>query len=170
MDRRWRPIPADELRVPRTPCQREWTPPAAQDAVILNGMTLGDTTYDYSVELDFTMEDELPGPALPKYAVPQREETMPPLRSRGVGLYEATAWLPQDALGNMHKQQAVESWTTDDWDRINYYVLNKQNIGLGHKLVAVPKDMHAQLFGENEPVVTVLAIEGRRVALLFKRQ
>lgn len=139
------------------------------DAVITNGLVADGEAYEYSIELDLELHGDVPQLMIPKYFEVARQDSSPPLQPRSAGLFEITVWLPHNALGNMHKKQHVESWTTEHWDSINYYLLNRQGIGLGHKLVEIPKATHARLFGEQEPEVSVVTIEGRTVTLLFKR-
>jgi hypothetical protein len=58
-------------------------------------------------------------------------------------------------------RDGVDSWTTDHWDTVNYYVSNKAGLGIGHKLFGIPKPEHRELFGEFEPEADIMSIEGR---------
>ncbi|MDM0068370.1 hypothetical protein [Variovorax sp. J31P207] len=145
-------------------------PETTCDAVILNGLVADGEAYEYSVELDLPLDGDAPTLAVPKFHEAVRQDPDPPLRPRAAGLYEVTVWMPHDALDSMDKKQRVESWTTDHWDSINYYLRNRQGIGLGFKVLDVPKALHADLFGDHEPAVNVMAIDGRAVTLLFKRR
>jgi hypothetical protein len=61
----------------------------------------------------------------------------------------------------MDARKKIHTWTTDGWDTINYYVLNSQGIGLGHKLFSVSKADHARLFGNVAPTANFKSIVGR---------
>ena len=160
---------AVEFRAALSRLEHRSLPQTTCDAVILNGLVADGRMYEYSIELDLEPNGEPPTPAIPKYFKVERRDFEPPLKSQGVGLYEVAAWMPQEALDNMDKRQRVESWTTDHWDTINYYLRNRQGIGLGFKVLAVPKELHRKLFGAGEPEVAVMRVEGRTVTLLFKR-
>ena len=138
------------------------------DAAITKGLVADGEAYEYSIELDLELEGGVPQLVVPQYFEVTRADSSASLQPRGAGLFETTAWLPREAMDNMHKKLRVDSWTTEHWDSINYYLPNRQGIGLGHKLVAIPKTTHARLFGEKEPDASVVTIEGRKVTLLFK--
>ena len=144
-------------------------PPTTCDAAIVNGLVADGKAYDYAIELDLDLLGTLPQLSFPQYPEVVRRDPTPSLQARGVGLFEVTVWLPHAALHDMDQQQRVKSWTTEHWDTVNYYLRNTRGIGLGHKVVSVPKKIHAKLFGDREPQVSVLAIEGRNLTLLFKR-
>lgn len=160
---------AVELRAALARLGQPSLPQTTCDAAIVNGLVADGKAYDYSIELDLDLAGTLPRLSFPQYSEVVRRDSTPPLQGRGVGLFEVTVWLPYAALHDMDKRQRVKSWTTEHWDTVNYYLRNTRGIGLGHKVVAVPKKVHAKLFGDREPEVTVLAIEGRNVTLLFKR-
>jgi len=148
----------DQRSLPQTTC----------DAAVVNGLVADGKAYDYSIELDLELDGDLPRLAIPTYLEVSRRDPAPPLRARGAGLFDVTVWLPHDALHDMDKRQRVEPWTTAHWDSVNYYLRNSRGIGLGHKVVAVPKNLHATWFEDREPEVTVVAVKGRWLTLLFK--
>ena len=90
------------------------------------------------------------------------------LRKQGDGRYLAEVRLAHGTLKTMDKHRRVMSWTTDHWNTINYYLLNRQNTGLGHKLFEIPKDAHAEMFGKNEPEATIESIVGRIALVALK--
>lgn len=160
---------AAELRAALARLDHAHLPQTTCDAVILNGLVADGKAYDYSVELDLDLISTLPQLSFPQFAEVVRRDPTPPLQTRGTGLFEVTVWLPHAAIHDLDNLQRVKSWTTEHWDTVNYYLRNTRGIGLGHKVMAVPKKLHEKLFGDKEPQVTVLAIEGRNVTLLFKR-
>lgn len=82
--------------------------------------------------------------------------------------YRVDVELGDHVVNDMDRHRRVDTWTKDHWDTINYYLLNSRNVGLGHLLFTVPKDIHQKLFGEGEPDATVESIAGRTAVIVLK--
>lgn len=136
------------------------------DAVISNGLKTDDRQYGYSIELDINLEPYAPTQGYPTYPSLDKRDSMPSLCKQDDGRYLIEVRLGQGVREDM--RECVESWTTDHWDEINYYFPNSRNIGLGHKLFAVPKTLHGQLFGEYEPEVLIESLVGRTAVIAMK--
>jgi hypothetical protein len=78
----------------------------------------------------------------------------------GEGKYLVSIELDNYALEDMDKYRRIDTWTTDHWDTINYYLLNSQNIGLGHLLFRIPKDRYGELFGDEDAEAKLESLEG----------
>jgi HIRAN domain-containing protein len=133
-------------------------------AVISAGLEAQDKTYDYIVELDLDLASQPTVSESSAGAIDRRDFNFC-LESQGDGTYLVRVWLGESVLGNMHKSKKIHAWTTEGWDVINYYVLNSQGIGLGHKLFSVPKADHLQLFRNIPPIVSFRSVTGRNAVI-----
>lgn len=133
------------------------------DAVISAGLLTSERSYDYIVELDLDLS-AVPTNVEPTYPVPDRRDTCL-LEYQGDGRYQIDVWLEDGVLENMHKNRVIDTWTTEHWDTINYYVAHTKNCGIGHKLFSVPKKEHYHLFGNALPAAHFLSISGRRAVI-----
>lgn len=138
------------------------------DAAISNGLVTDERTYSYTVELDIDLSLGASTNNSPRYQSLTRREANSALSRRPDGSYVAVVRLGSETIGNLHKQLRTGSWTTDDWTTVNYYIDNKQGIGLGHRILSVPKDENFAMFGEVEPDVVVESIEGRYATVVLK--
>jgi hypothetical protein len=134
------------------------------DAIISGGIETENRVYDYIVELDLDLSTA-PQSENPTYPSIDRRDSTFVLESEGDGKYFVKVWLGEGVLGHMHKRMTIHSWTTDNWDTINYYALNSQGIGLGHKLFSVQKALHLQLFGKSSPVASFRSLNGRNAVI-----
>lgn len=133
-------------------------------AVISAGLEASGKIYDYIIELDFDLSSE-PGISTKAHQEVDRRTSNFPLELQSDGTYLVHVWLGEGVLGHMHKHKKIHAWTTDDWDSINYYVLNSQGIGLGHKLFSISKGTHQRLFGSSIPTVHFKDISGRNATI-----
>lgn len=133
-------------------------------AVISAGLEAQEKIYDYVVELDLDLALQPTAAESQAESVDRRDSNFC-LESQGDGKYLVRVWLGEGVLDNMHKRKKVHAWTTEGWDTINYYVLNSQGIGLGHKLFSVPKADHFRLFGSVAPIVSFKSITGRNAVI-----
>ena len=136
------------------------------DAVISNGLKTDDFQYGYSIELDIAIEPSAPNMGSSTPPRLDRRICTPSLRKQDDGRYLIEVRLGQGVREDM--RESVENWTTEHWDEINYYFPNRKNIGLGHKLFGVPKTVHAQLFGEYDPEVSIESLVGRTAVIAMK--
>lgn len=134
------------------------------DAVITGGIEAPDRDYDYIIELDLELSAG-PKSIQPTYAVVERRDPSCVVQSQDDGRHLVEVWLDEGVLGHMHKRKTIHSWTTDNWDTVNYYVLNSQGIGLGHKLFSIPKREHARLFGRSKPTARFYSLSGRTAVI-----
>ncbi|MHB1953665.1 MAG: HIRAN domain-containing protein [Sulfobacillus sp.] len=133
-------------------------------AVVSAGLEASDRIYDYIIELDFDLSSEPRAPIGTLQGIERRNSDFP-LECQSDDTYLVHVWLGEGVLGYMHKHKKIHSWTTDDWDSVNYYVLNSRGIGLGHKLFSVPKDVHQRYFGSSTPTVEFKSINGRNATI-----
>lgn len=133
----------------------------ACEALITKGYYSNEATYEFAIELDIPKN-----PAPPKL----RTHTTNKLKATSSdfnlnvfsdGTYHITAWLDHYAITDMHPKKRIHTWTTYDWDTVNYYLLNRKGTGLGHKLFAIAKPEHYRLFGNNTPLAEINKINGR---------
>ncbi|HKT27818.1 hypothetical protein, partial [Dyella sp.] len=68
-----------------------------------------------------------------------------------------------------HPKWRTKGWTVDSWATVNYYLSNEKGIGLGFKVLSVPKAEHAQVFGEQPVNAVVEGIERRWVMLRLEK-
>lgn len=139
------------------------------DAVILKGVVAEERQYEYAVELDLTVGGTAPVMGFPKYPKVVRYDELG-LRVVDVGLFGATVWLPHEAMDIADQHQSVYTYANEGWDTVAYFLENKYRIGMGHRLMAESKERHWDLFGDYEPNIEVMKIEGRWMHLLVKRQ
>ena len=143
--------------------------PTTCDAVISNGLLAEERQYSYTIELDIAAEPETaPTLAWPSYPQLSRQDPDPVFHRQEDGGYLVTVRLGHGVLDDMHKRRQMLSWSTENWSTINYYGYNRQGIGLGHKLFAIPKELHQAMFGDAEPDAQVEAIEGRMATVSLR--
>ncbi|MFY2764311.1 hypothetical protein [Arenimonas sp. MALMAid1274] len=134
---------------------------SACDAVISGGMKDGDKQYNYVLELDLDLAAvPTAEPQLTRYAAERVPAQTGPLDDAGPG-YVFRAWLPQGGLGALCSKRSMHSWSAPGWKTVNYYVLSDRRIGLGHKLVSIPKGMHRKWFGAGVANATLVQLDGR---------
>lgn len=138
------------------------------DALITKGLVTEDSQYAYCVELDIGTDPAPESCLQPTWASTQRLDPDPVFQLHEDGSYTTTILLDRDALADADKHLRVDSWTTEHWSSINYYLLNRQHIGLGYRLLGVPKVQHKQMFGTGDAVVTVESIKHRTATLRLR--
>lgn len=139
------------------------------DALITKGLVTEDRQYAYCVELDLGTD---PAPELclqPTWGHAKRLDPDPVFQLQADGSYITTVLLERDALEDADKNLSIDSWTTEHWSTVNYYLVNRQHIGLGHRLFGVPKEQHKQMFGTDDADVTIESIKHRMAAIRLKR-
>jgi hypothetical protein len=134
-------------------------------AAITGGLRTIDRAYEYTIELD--IPDNL---KMHPLSEPMRDEITrvngyAPLIESSNGIYTAKVWIPTPDQNDLHKQRRVHEWTTDAWETVNFYALNRQGIGLGHKLYEIPKAQHARLFHGRATSATLELGDGRFATL-----
>lgn len=140
--------------------------PTTCDATISNGLRTEDKHYSYSIELDIAPEPPRLTAMLPTYTAVVRRDTAPEFAKQEDGRYLVAVRLGPGVLEDM--RDSVESWTTEHWTVINYYLPNRQGIGLGHKLFEIPKAKYAAMFGEFEPDASIESLVGRDAVIALK--
>lgn len=138
---------------------------SACEAVLSDGLVAPDTTYEYTLELDLEMSTDPAPDHLVIHPELHRIDAYPEFKTDSNGDYRFKVWLPHDAIGNLKHDHRAHGWTTDSWSTVNYYLMNRQGIGLGHKVLSVPKAKHGKVFGE-EPVDVVVEDITRRWVML----
>lgn len=133
------------------------------DAVITNGVVLDGNAYSYTIELDFELTDSCrPGTMAPTYPAIVRKSTAGlEFIEKGEDRYHLSVWLPEYSDRDLDNRRDVMDWTTDRWTTINYYLSNRQGIGLGFFAFAIPKEQHRALFGGQMPFVGLLSKKQR---------
>jgi hypothetical protein len=132
-------------------------------AAITNGQRFGTKTYEYTVELDIPdslklfplterMDDELS--TSPGYTSLERSDD---------GSLRAKVWIPVADFSLLDRGLEVDTWTTPEWSTVNFYVSNRQRIGLGYKIYELPKPEYQALLGGRESTLS-LVVNGTRFA------
>lgn len=121
------------------------------DAVISAGITVQEKTYNYTIELDVSNNPTSPARIAPSYPKPDRKDTTAILKPQSNGSYLINVWLGHYVLDDMHEEKRIHMWTAEEWDTINYYMRNRKNAGLGHKLFEISKIEHFKIFGNMVP-------------------
>lgn len=142
---------------------------SACEATLTGGLDIEDRSYDYTLELDLDMSED----PHPEHLVvnPQtvRHPAIPEFKPDEQGVYRFRCWLPRDAVGMLHPQGRTKGWTTDGWDTINYYLANSKGLGLGFKVLSVPKADHARVFGGAPVNAVIEEIKHRWVTLRLEK-
>lgn len=135
------------------------------EAVILNGLRTEDKAYEYSIELDFP--DTLKISTEPVRDINEiiRINGYPPIELQPNGTYSVKVWVPTSNLNDLDKNKTVETWSTEKWNTVNFYALNRQRLGLGFKIYELKKQEYIRFFGETDPEC-LLEIGDTRIALL----
>ena len=142
--------------------------PMTCDAAISKGLATPAKSYSYALELDIDVRiaprpASNSGPA-PRHGIPESD-----LVQQGAGNYVATCWADQYAMEPLRTRPRFHAWRTDHWDMVNYYVENLQGIGLGSKLLGVPLQQHAEIFGEGDADVSLISLTNRWAKLQLRR-
>jgi hypothetical protein len=116
------------------------------DAIIRNGQSFGDKTYEYTILLDLSEESTLSKYPFPTFPDVVRLDPRPPLIPQPDGSLLTTVWVGEVDRGDLHDRLYVDTWTTDSWQTVNFYVANRQQIGLGHKVFELDKNEFQRLF------------------------
>lgn len=143
---------------------------SACEAVLSGGLVAPDTTYDYVLEVDLEMSTAPSPDHLVIHPELHQIDAYPELKKDGKGDYQFKVWLPRDALDNIKSDHRAHGWTTDSWNTVNYYLMNRQGIGLGHKVLSVPKAKHVYVFGEERADVIVEEISRRWITLRLEKK
>lgn len=139
------------------------------EAAISNGRTTADRSYEYTVELDLAPDDY--GISTDRRtAFPQltRLPRYPELVANDDGSFTARVWLPVSTHDWLHKRRSVTRWTTDEWDTVNFYADNHKGIGLGHKVLEIPKQRYQATFGDAELGASLEDLDGRWATLRLR--
>lgn len=142
---------------------------SACEAVLAGGLETTDKTYDYILELDLDMSTNPHPEHLVVHPEMVRHSHDPEFKKDADGAYRFKCWMPHDAVGNLHTELRTKGWTTDSWTTVNYYLSNAQGIGLGFKVLSVPKAKHAKAFGQEPVSAVVEEIKHRWVTLRLEK-
>lgn len=142
---------------------------SACEAVLSGGLVTTDKAYDYILEVDLDMSTDPHPDHLVIHPEMVRHPADPEFKKDADGLYRFKCWIPHDAVGHLHPKQRTKGWTTDSWTTVNYYLSNAQNIGLGFKVLSVPKAKHAKALGEEPVIAVVEEIKRRWVTLRLEK-
>lgn len=139
------------------------------DAMLSGGIETNDKDYAFVLELDLDLSQ---APEVVDAGVDferHRQPANPEFRRDADGVYRFRCWLPGGIDGH-HRKNRTKAWTTPAWDTVNYYLQNAQGIGLGSKLLSVPKEQHRAAFGDGFAEAVVESIDKRWVTLrLYQR-
>ncbi len=139
------------------------------DAIIYNGGIFDGKVYEYTIQLDLPYKHWANLSEIsPTYTLPVRKNGDTDFIKQDDGAFLISAFLPNLTSECLDKDFRVQSWTTDHWTTINYYLLNRQGIGLGFGAFRIPKERHQMMFGDQEPHVFVKSIEGCLWTFLIK--
>lgn len=137
-------------------------------AAITNGLTTRDKKYEYTIELDIP-------DSLKMHTFNNRMDSgltringYASLEKNADESYVTKVWIPTPEFNELHKTQDVQEWTTETWETINYYALNRQGIGLGLKVYELAKPQYAKLFRDGPTSGTLLLEESRFASLCIK--
>jgi hypothetical protein len=134
-------------------------------AAITNGLKTGDKTYDYTIELDIPDSLRMFQLSVPLNDEPIRVNGYAALQQGADGSYTAKVWVPIADFNELHISREVIEWTTASWGTVNFYISNRQGIGLGFKVYQLPKLQYAALFKDG-PTSATLLLEKNRFATL----
>lgn len=139
------------------------------DAIIYNGGIFDGKVYEYTIQLDLPDEGRATlSESSPTFPLPVRKNGEPDFIKQGDGTYLLSTFMPNFTPESLDRELRVQSWTTDHWTTINYYLRNRQGIGLGFGAFQIPKERHQTMFGDQEPHVFVKSIEGNFWTFLIK--
>lgn len=141
---------------------------ATVDALVRNGQKSGQKEYAYSVTLDLSDGSELSDYARPSFPTVLRLDPFQPLSAQADGSFTAPVWLGDIDLADLDKHLSVDTWTTNEWSKVNFYVGNRQGIGLGHKVYEMHKTKFETMF-PNGIHEAVLLLPSQGWALLYVR-
>jgi hypothetical protein len=142
---------------------------SACEAVLSGGLVAPDKTYDFILELDLAM-DEAPSPEhLVIHPELQRIPAYPEFVRDADGAWRFKVWIPHGAPEDLHRERRAHGWTTESWSTVNYYLMNASGIGLGHKVLSVPKGKHTKALGAEPVKVRVEDITRRWATIVLER-
>lgn len=142
---------------------------ATADALVRNGQMSAEKAYEYSVLLDLSDGSELNDYVRPSFPTVIRPDPFQPLSPQADGSFAAPVWLGDVALADLDKHLSVDTWTTNEWSKVNFYVGNRQGIGLGHKVYEMQKAKFESIF-PNGIQEAVLLLPSQGWALLYVRR
>lgn len=138
-------------------------------AMITKGLVTNERSFEYLIEIDIPdclTLSLLPDSVETLHGVKtERMNCYAPLQAKTDGTYEATVWVPTPDINELHKSREVMEWTTPQWEEVNFYVSNRQGIGLGHKIYSLNKDHYTELFGPG-PTTGILILSENRFATM----
>lgn len=136
-------------------------------AVISGGLVTQEKQYDYSVQLDIAsgMNIDPSSDDVSRSIYQAMEE--PVLLQASPSTWTAKVWLPVPR-SELCRDLSVDTWTTDKWDEVNFYALNRQRIGLGYKLLGVPKTQYVEHFANHELEMSLELLEKRFAKLIVR--
>jgi len=143
---------------------------SACEATVSGGLVTTEKNYEYVVELDLDLSIDPHPDHLVMHPELVRHPADPKFARDASGIYRFTCWLPRDALENHHPKLKTKGWTTSSWSTVNYYLCNDKSIGLGFKLLSVPKSEHLKVFGAEPVVAVVEKVERRWVTLRLESE
>lgn len=142
---------------------------SACEATLTGGLDTAERSYEYVLELDLNMSEAPDSEHLVVNPQTVRRPAIPEFKPDHQGKYRFKCWLPSDAVGFLHPKCRTKGWTTDTWDTINYYLANAKNIGLGFKVLSVPKAEHTKVFGDAPVNAVIEDIRHRWVTLRLEK-
>lgn len=149
----WAGVPADTVSI-------------TTDAAITGGLVVPDRSYEYAVELDFESLIAPDPAAAPTFPDALRLDPNPAPQPLGDGRWFARIWLP-DTAAELHPRLECLRWTTERWDTVNFYVMNRQGIGLGFKVLSIPKDTYQRLRNGRDLEPSLDELQGRFARLVL---
>lgn len=77
-------------------------------------------------------------------------------------------WLPVSSHDWLHKRRSVTRWTTEHWGTVNFYADSHKAIGLGHKVLEIPKLQYQATFGDADVEAILEDLDGRWATLRLR--
>jgi hypothetical protein len=143
---------------------------ATVDGLVRNGQRVGGTEYAYTVRLDFSESSTLLEYFRPTLANVLRLNPYQELCEQSDGSFIAPVWLGDVDLSDLDKYLTVHTWTTPEWSKVNFYLLNRQGIGLGYKVYEMQKFSYEAMFPNERYEARLLFPSGNWGLLCLRRR
>ena len=140
-------------------------------AVVTNGLSVAGRFYEYTVELDLEVEPEKWKLAWERVQPDEvdRRAAYPLLLPCLGGAREGRVWLPVASLDELHRERRVDGWTREGWTSVNFYAENRQGVGLGFKVLEVPKMQLQEWFGTTSVQAELRQLTGRWATIVLMK-
>lgn len=146
--------------------------PTSCDAVVFGGGSINGRRYDYSIELDLTLDGRstVPGHSRPTYLSPVRASPLPLILSRRENeLLIKFPFVAKEALSTCEVGSLIKPWTKSELDDIHFFAPG--SIGGTGRIGVLAKSLIPELDPANAKFddVTVHSVEGRSLVMRAAR-